>query len=483
MNIILIIFDSLRKDCLGFHGKPPWGEVKTPNIDKFAKDSLVVDRGYPESLPTLPARRAIYTGKRVYPFKEKFNLKGDFQGISPGWGPIPEEHPTLAEMLREKGNYRTCLISDCYHMFKPSKNFWRGFDQWMFLRGKELDPCKSGPLPGRSEIDHWLPEEFKAEKLSPGVKFNSSIPAETFNELLLIQSLMNIKDRKNEEDYFCPRVMAESVKWLEQNLDSDRIFLTIDCWDPHEPWFVPEHYRKMYDLSNSREQVISIYNDVTGLDPKLIKRTRANYSGLVTMCDRWFGYLYDSIENLGLLKNTMIIFTSDHGHSIGDFNYLGKRGYPSTPEVFDIPIIVRHPDYQYKGGKRSSIFAQHTDISAQILETAGVKPEGPIHGKPFLEAACRDDIKFRDHVTIGWGATVTFINDRWWLNCKVNGEEAFLYDLGSRSPFTKNVAAENKKIARKLFETCKVDAGGSYPDYLLELAALEHAPGCSILAG
>jgi arylsulfatase A-like enzyme len=179
----------------------------------------------------------------------------------------------------------------------------------------------------------------------------------------------------------------------------------------------------------------------------------------------------------------MIIFTSDHGHSIGDSNYLGKRGYPSTPEVFDIPIIVRHPDYQYTDGKRSGIFVQHTDISAQILQTAGVKPEIPIHGKPFLEDAFRDNMKFRDHVTIGWGATVTLINDRWWLNCKVNGEEAFLYDLQSRNPFTKNVADENKKIARELFEICKADAGGNYPDYLLELATLEHAPGCSILAG
>jgi arylsulfatase A-like enzyme len=482
MNIILIIFDSLRKDCIGFHGEPPWGEVKTPNIDRFAKESVVIDRGYPESLPTLPARRALYTGKRVYPFREKFDLKGDFKGISPGWGPVPEEHPTLAELLREKGNYRTCLISDCYHMFKPSKNFWRGFDQWTFLRGKELDPYRSGPLPGRDEIKHWLPEEFQTEELSPGIQFNSSIPARTFNELLLVQSLINIKDRNNEEDYFSPKVMIESVRWLEQNRDSDRIFLTIDCWDPHEPWFVPEHYRKMYDTDSSREQVISIYNDVTGLDPKLIKRTRANYSGLVTMCDRWFGYLYDSIRNMGLLENSMIILTSDHGHSIGDSNYLGKRGYPSTPEVFDVPIMVRHPDYLFEGGKRSSIFAQHTDISAQILRTAGIKTAGPIHGKPFLEPACNDDVNFRDHVSIGWGATVTLLNDRWWLNCKVNGDEAFLYDLAEENPFARNVASENRSIAKELFEVCKADAGGSYPDYLLDLATREHAPGCSILA-
>jgi len=126
MNIILVIFDSLRKDCLTSYGSPPWGQVRTPNFDAFAGESLVMTRAYPESLPTLPARRAIYTGRRVYPFHNADfrHLKGDFVG-APGWGPIPEDHPTLAELLRQAG-YRTGLISDVYHMFKPSKNFWRG---------------------------------------------------------------------------------------------------------------------------------------------------------------------------------------------------------------------------------------------------------------------------------------------------------------------------------------------------------------------
>ena len=144
MNIVLVIFDSLRKDCVGVYGSPPWGKVHTPHFDAFARESVVLTRVYPESLPTLPTRRAIYTGRRVYPFhKGDFRLKGDFVG-APGWGPIPEDQPTLAEMLAGAG-YRTGLIADVYHMFKPSKNYWRGFDQWMFLRGQEKDPYRSGP--------------------------------------------------------------------------------------------------------------------------------------------------------------------------------------------------------------------------------------------------------------------------------------------------------------------------------------------------
>ena len=95
MNIVMVVFDSLRKDCMGCYGPPPWWEVKTPHFDALAKESLVMTHMYPESLPTLPTRRALYTGQRVYPFfKSNFRLKGDFVG-APGWGPIPEDQDTI----------------------------------------------------------------------------------------------------------------------------------------------------------------------------------------------------------------------------------------------------------------------------------------------------------------------------------------------------------------------------------------------------
>ena len=146
MNIILVIFDSLRKDCVGAYGSPPWWKIQTPHWDALARESLVFTRAFPESLPTLPTRRALYTGRKVFPFHNaNFKLRGDFKGAA-GWGPIPEDQDTIAEILQAAG-YRTGLISDVYHQFKPSKNFWRGFDQWTFLRGQEKDPSRSGPMP------------------------------------------------------------------------------------------------------------------------------------------------------------------------------------------------------------------------------------------------------------------------------------------------------------------------------------------------
>ncbi|MHB8577299.1 MAG: sulfatase-like hydrolase/transferase, partial [Dehalococcoidia bacterium] len=109
MNVVLVIFDTLRKDAVGCYGAPPpWGAIATPHLDAFAREAVRFTRAYPESLPTLCARRSIYTGMQTYPFHNgNFRLKGDFVP-APGWGPIPEEQHTLSEILSKEG-FRTAL--------------------------------------------------------------------------------------------------------------------------------------------------------------------------------------------------------------------------------------------------------------------------------------------------------------------------------------------------------------------------------------
>jgi len=466
MNIILVIFDSLRKDCIGCYGSPGgWGwQVATPNLDALASSSLVMTRAYPEALPTLPARRALYTGRRVYPFdKGDFRLRGDFVG-APGWGPIPEDQDTLSEMLQRAG-CRTGLISDVYHQFKPSKNYWRGFDQWTFLRGQEKDPQRSGPEPSEDLIRKYLPVELENPR----------------RRAFIVQCLKNMYGREREEDYFNARVLTEAANWLVENHDADRFFLTVESFDPHEPWFVPQHYRRMYDDSDGPEQVISGY-EMMSMSEQLLRRTRANYAGLVTMCDRWLGHFIETMRVLGLLQNTVLIVTSDHGHSIGEDAYVGKRGYPSRPEVFEVPVFIRSPN-GLGAGQRSDMLIQHTDLAAQVLEFAGLDVPGDLHGRPFFSAAVDGGSGHREHVTVGWGPNVTVIDRRWWLNCKIDGTGVLLHDLTSGDPFGRNVADEHRDVVKDMFTRAVTDAEEEFPAYLLNLAAqAKDAPGCSALA-
>lgn len=474
-HVILVIFDSLRRDALGCYGaSPSWSAINTPNLDAFAADSVTFTRAFPESLPTLCARRAIYTGQRTYPFHngDFRHMKGDWcVGYFPGWGPIPEEQHTLSEIFSSY-DFRTGLISDLYHQFKPGKNFWRGFDQWTFVRGQETDHARSGRMPSQEEIERWIPREFS--EIHDRVMKAASKNSFWFDS----KALLNMRDRVHEEQWFNARVMQEAGRWIEQNQDAERMFLTVESFDPHEPWFVPEHYRKRYDPQEGREQVLSPYAELPDLSEDLLRRTRANYCGLVEMCDRWFGHLMESLRVNGVLDDSLVVVTSDHGHSLWDRRgYIGKRAYPSDPETFEVPLMIRHPG-GLGAGTICEAWVQAHDISATVLEAAGLTSPTPIDGKSFYKTAFAGGPPIRDHVTVGWGSAMTVVDDAWWFNGKIDGTGLMLFPSSRPHGDPPSVAAEHQDIVRSMFQTGKVDAGGSFPQYLLDRAAtLPNAPG------
>src|SRR5919108_2015026 len=111
MNVIVVILDSLRKDHVGVYGND---RIRTPNLDALADESLRFERAYPESIPTICARRAIHTGFRTFPFKD-MPLQQENAPVY-GWLPIPWYQATLAEILQTAG-YETVLVTDTYHQF------------------------------------------------------------------------------------------------------------------------------------------------------------------------------------------------------------------------------------------------------------------------------------------------------------------------------------------------------------------------------
>ena len=126
-NVVLVIIDSLRKDHLGAYGNS-W--IHTPNLDALAAHSLRFSQAYPESLPTICARRAIHTGMRTWPFRGWHQYKG-VDVVVWGWQPIPEGQTHLAEILKGEG-YSTLLVTDNLHQYKARMNFQGGFDVFEF---------------------------------------------------------------------------------------------------------------------------------------------------------------------------------------------------------------------------------------------------------------------------------------------------------------------------------------------------------------
>ncbi len=460
MNIVLVIFDTLRQDHLGAYGNE-W--IHTPHLDSFAKEAVTYTQCYPESLPTLPFRRAVHTGQRVYPFHGHRDYKGDFSG-APGWGPIHEEQDTLAELLHEAG-YRTAFITDVYHQFKPSKNFHRGFDEWVWVRGQEWDKYLSGPTVLKDIVERHMPEKQVGDPW-------------LFS--FLEGYLRNNRYRVTERDYYPARVFAEASRWLWDNHDAEKLFLVVDSFDPHEPWDPPEHYRKLYDPDEDCRNVIqSCYTDwKKRYTPRELRRVQANYAGEVTMVDRWFGFFWETLRNSGRLDDTLVVIVSDHGHNLGhdpgDKGLVSKQGHPMTKAVAQLVCMIRHPD----GDGAASVsdkLCYNTDLSATMLDFARVKTKQRLDGKNIWGKA-----KGRPYVTVAWGPLVTVIDKDWWFNANIWGEGRLLYRHTGDPNLEHNVAADHPDVCEEMIGRAVQDAGGSIPNAFRDYKT---KPGCTPYEG
>ncbi|MBW1698846.1 MAG: sulfatase [Deltaproteobacteria bacterium] len=452
MNIILVIFDTLRQDHIGAYGND-W--IKTPNLDAFAKESVVFTSCYADSLPTLPVRRALHTGKRVYPFRVYGYDKAKIAPAVPGWGPLPETEKTVSEILRDEG-YRTAMISDCFHMFKPAGNYHRGFDTWLFVRGQELDPFKMKVELSDHILDKHLNERMKQEKHVVDC-MRAMVANTTF--------------RRSEEDYFPAMVFREASNWLFENQQADKVFMVVDSFDPHEPWDPPKYYRKMYD---SDDEVADLIQSPYGhwkqcVTEKELKRLQANYAGEVSLCDRWFGHFIDTLKVTGRWEDSIVVVISDHGHNLGyepvDKGLVSKQAYPVTRGVADLVLMIRHPSGE-GAGTVNHMLLQNFDLTATLLGLIGVEMPESMEGRNFWPAVSDKSITVRDHVTIGWGAVISVITDRWWFNAGLWGEEPLLYDIRNDPKLTANIADQNPDICKQMLQLAHEDANGDIPEYL-----------------
>ena len=460
MNIYLIIIDTLRQDHVGAYGNK-W--IHTPHLDAFAREAVTFKRAYPESLPTLPVRRALHTGLRTYPYHGHHDYKGDFSG-APGWGPIPEEQHTMAERLRDAG-YRTAFVTDCYHQFKPSKNFHRGFDEWQWVRGQEADPYRSGPPISRERL---LRHMNRTPEDAPGLAS------------FLTTYLHNNSYRHTEQDYYPARVFSEAARWVWDNQDADNVFMCVDSFDPHEPWDPPLYYRRMYDETEDVKDLIqSLYGPWEGvLTEAEVKRLQANYAGEVTMVDRWFGHFIETLRGTGQLEKSVVAVISDHGHNIGhdpaDNGLISKQGHPMTHAVADLVMMMRHPEGQGAGTMYDGLVYNH-DLTATLYALCGVEPWEPIDGLDFWAQALNGK-GAREYVTVGWGPLVTVITDEWWYNASIWGEGELLYRVKDDPYLEHSLASDKPKVCQELRQLAIDDAGGQIPE---EFQAYHDRPGCT----
>jgi arylsulfatase A-like enzyme len=408
-NLIVIVVDTLRTDALGCYGGT---RSRTPNIDALARRSALFLDAYAEALPTLPARRALYTGRRVFP--SVLYEGGDSLGAAwRGWHGLYDEDLTLAETLRD-AQYTTALVSDVHHQFKPVMNFHRGFMSWRWIRGIETDTFQTGP---RSQIylDGYAAERYVA--------------ADDYYALAYLQNRCHWK---REEDWPTARLFAEASSWLENNAGENQPFyLHLESFAPHECWDPPDSYYSPYAPPGyGGPRLFSPPQDAGRLAPLELEHVRALYWGYVAFVDAMIGRFLAAAERMGALDRTVVALVADHGTFLGERGGIGKGEGSLRRQLTQVPLLIAHPERLW-AGRRVGGFVQHPDLMPTLLDTLGVGIPSRVTGeslKPLLDAG---EPSRRERIVSGWNDHGAIRTRDWLYIGRWNPGEAYeeLYDL------------------------------------------------------
>lgn len=440
MNVILVVLDTLRKDYVGAYGNP-W--IQTPNLDEVAARGTLFARAVPESLPTLPVRRAIHTGLRTFPFRDWAPQKGDTVRLR-GWQRIPEEQTTVAELLEGSG-YTTGLISDTPHLYKPSMNFHRGFGSFRWIRGQHGDQFRPPGAADQGRLDGYMTEPLRGSRWHPA----------------LLQYVANTDGRTGEEDWLAPMVFREAARWLEDAAPLGPFFLVVDSFDPHEPWDPPARYVELYDDAgfDGPEPITPFYGNAGYLEDSQLSRMRALYAAEVSMVDAWLGRFLDTVGELGLLDSTLLVVVSDHGILLGEHGITGKPTDALWPEVVDVPLLISHPDHGGPGVYDG--YASTHDLAPTIVSGLGLRVPDWMEGRdlmPYVADPARQDQQAR-HLISAFHDWVLVRDDHYELHARDDLSQVRLYDT-SLDPGRDKVVDE-PEVSRALFDLLLEEVGGS----------------------
>ncbi|MDR6551110.1 sulfatase-like hydrolase/transferase [Paenibacillus qinlingensis] len=454
-NILLITSDQQHWNTIGAFNP----ELSTPNLDRLVNEGTTFTRAYCPNPTCTPTRSSIITGQ--YPSQHGAWTLGT---------KLLEDRHTVGEDFK-KADYRTALVGKAH--FQPLKgteeypslesypilqdlDFWKTFDQpfygfdhvelarnhtneahvgqhyalWMEEKGltnwRDYFLAPTGTM-DPNQLHHWdIPEEFH---------YNTWI-AERTNALLE-------QYQQSDEGFFLwssffdphPDYLVPSP-W-DTMYDPEK--LTIPTVTPGEHDKNPPHFRLTQeenpDFSHLKESGHGIhgYQSHSRLPESERKQLVATYYGMISCMDAHIGRILDRLEELGLAENTIVVFTTDHGHFFGQHGLQYKGGF-HYEDLIKLPFIVRYPGH-VPAGTTSNAIQSLVDLAPTFLSMAGLPIPCFMTGVDQSSVWTGQAERVRDHAICEFRhekTTIhqkTYVNDRYKLTVYYNQTYGELFDL------------------------------------------------------
>ncbi len=361
-NIILIFSDQFRGDCIHADGNP---YIRTPFLDHLAEQGVLAHRGYSPSPTCIPARACLVTGK-----------------MSSGAGFFtnnfiqPWDYPdTLMQQLRD-GGYQTINVGKNH--FKPYRR----------CLGFEVNRIYET---GRDEFGEVSDYQLWLNDMTGGRVVDTALTSDNNSCVVMPWT---------EAEYLHPSAWtaSEAVRQLQHRDTTRPFYLQVSFHRPHPPLDPPAEYLRMYDDVDLPPAVIGEWAEKYGnptmnikpfegkMEDRVIQLAKKAYYAQITFIDQQIGKLLAYLAKSGLSRNTLLVFTADHGELLGDHNMFRKgpvfEGSARVPFIFKLP--ARTPKKPAEIDTPVSLI----DLLPTFLDYAGITPKDEYDGvslRPLLE--------------------------------------------------------------------------------------------------
>ncbi|HWP45488.1 MAG TPA: sulfatase, partial [Blastocatellia bacterium] len=300
---------------------------------------VVLEKALATSSWTLPSHASMFTGR--------FRHELPIDRVKP----VRLTYPTLAEVLGEHG-YRTGGFVANLNYCTEERGLSRGFMHY------EDYPVSLGQIILTSSLGRAIT--------------NSS----------LFRRALNYHDMLNDKN--AERVNADFLRWIEQD-NGTPFFAFLNYYDAHEPYLPPEGFDVMFGPDQPRGEFTYRTNDIERsekwrMSPEEIEVERSAYDGSIAYLDQQISRLIDELENRGVLQNTLVIITSDHGEQFGERNKLFGHGNSLYFSSIHVPLLLFFPS-KVPSGLRIPDPVSIRDIPSTVVDLIGLGSEGIFPGE------------------------------------------------------------------------------------------------------
>ena len=481
MNILLITSDQQHWNTLGALNP----EIQTPALDKLAAAGATFTRAYCPNPTCTPTRSSMITGK--YPSQHGAYSLGT---------KLPESEATLGEHLRDAG-YRTALVGKAHFQPLQSTREYPSLESYPILQDLDFWKEYDGPFYGFDHIELARNHTDEAHVGQHYALWMEEKGLHNWRDYFLQPTGKVVEQRRKwlipEAFHYNTWIAERSNALISQYQAADQpFFLWASFFDPHPKYLAPEPWDTMYDpsevtvpaltpgehdaegradaapspphlqLTQTANPDFSAWQEANGSgchgfhshlhEAGELAQDIACYYGMISCMDKYIGQIIDHLDGLGMAENTLVVFTSDHGHYFGQHGLIAKGAFHYDDGI-RVPMIARLPE-QIAAGHTCHSLQSLVDYAPTFLSFCGIDIPAEMTGIDQRAVWAGDESHARDHVIVEnrhQPTTLhlkTYIDDRYKLTLYYNRDYGEIFDLREDPGEVNNLYADEDLRAR-----------------------------------